>query len=339
MKTMPSNRRLAVLAPLLLGTALTACGDDAPTHSASDPSEAADASVASRADAGPPKAGIDASSSNLLDAHAPTEQTEDGSLSGPDAQALTDAALPSAWDGQVADGQAADAGQDATVPAAMRVCPADALCTRPEYPCVPSDDGAGYQCRGQFASWLVAEKVAGSKAAPKYTVDAAQGVVLDEVTGLLWQRELPATFKGCSGVIDNVTGAGCSVDEAQAYCAQLPLAGKAWRLPTKIELESLLDFVTAPRKQAIDPDVFDTVSLHDGFWSASPELLGPGKNYMVRHSIGLTGVEPTDTPERVRCVHSERIADAQPQNRYLVDTQADTARDQFTHLEWQRGIS
>jgi hypothetical protein len=94
--------------------------------------------------------------------------------------------------------------------------------------------------------------VRGEQSQPAY-VDNHDGTVSDTSTGLMWQQEIPyipMTWK-----------------QALSYCESLPLAGYTdWRLPTKKELRSLVDY--SRYKPAIDTRYFpDTVSLF--YWSST----------------------------------------------------------------------
>lgn len=276
-------------------------------------------------------AGLDAASA---DAHAVLDAEHVDTASSPDAAESEAAVNPDAA------ALPTEAGEDAALPPEPpRECAEheQAACPNPDYPCIASDDGAGYQCRGQYAAWPIAEKKVGAKAAPKYTVRTADNVVLDEVTGLLWQRSPPAIFPGCSGALTkNVAGSGCSWEEARQYCAGLTLAGRSWRLPTKIELESLLDYVTQPSRQLHDPVAFPDADTRF-YWSASESAVtGPEEAYVVSFQVGLSFRNDKLGPARVRCVHSQRVVNAPPGERYVLDEQADRVFDRFTQLEWQR---
>ncbi len=108
----------------------------------------------------------------------------------------------------------------------------------------------GYVCQGQFAEWPMPDATPGAKFAPSYDTSTA-GVVRDAVTGLIWQRDTPASYPGCTATITNA-GDGCLLAGARAYCANLTLGGRSdWRLPSKIELESLLD--TTRQSPAANP--------------------------------------------------------------------------------------
>jgi hypothetical protein len=104
--------------------------------------------------------------------------------------------------------------------------------------------------------------------------------VRDNVTGLVWQRDAPAS--------------SFSWEEAKNYCASLALAGCGWRLPSRIELVSLLDMTKA---SSIDTDAFPNGSL--GSWSSSLWAGGPGVAWLVGRSSDLDDLVNTHS---VRCV-------------------------------------
>ncbi|MDB4986996.1 MAG: putative secreted protein [Myxococcaceae bacterium] len=225
-------------------------------------------------------------------------------------------------------------------PEQLPACPFSGVCRSPDYPCVPSDDGLGYQCRGQLASWPMPDVQPGAQTPPRYTVRAEQNVVLDEVTGLLWQRDRPASYAGCSGNSQGTVGDTCTWDEAVSYCSQLRHAGVRWRLPSKIELESLLDMTTVPRGPYIDPVAFpDTMPLW--YWSVSPVLVPacPNCRFAPNFNTGMPAEFDQRAASAVRCVHNERTPSAPPTGHYRLNTAGDLVRDLFTNLEWQRGLS
>jgi len=112
-------------------------------------------------------------------------------------------------------------------------------------------------------------------------------VVTDNVTGLMWQRTLSI--------------ASVVWSEASSYCEDLSLAGHSdWRLPTRIELVSLIDVTRS--NPSIDPVAFpNTPSAL--FWTSSPMAGDPGLAWSVYFGYGGTGQSPVDlTGVRVRCV-------------------------------------
>jgi hypothetical protein len=107
--------------------------------------------------------------------------------------------------------------------------------------------------------------------------DAGIDTVFDNVTQLTWQRD--------------GSGQLTSAQAASAYCDALG-PGK-WRMPTRIELVSLIDFTRSP---AIDP-VFSNTQL-DTYWSSSAGQ-SSGQYWVVSFTDGT--VTP-GTGRYVRCV-------------------------------------
>ncbi len=88
---------------------------------------------------------------------------------------------------------------------------------------------------------------------PESYTDNGDGTVTDNVTGLMWQQEVPGTY---------------TWEGAMAYCPKLTLANHSgWRLPSLIELVSIVD----PSVQ--NPSINSTVFPHTPatyFWSSTP---------------------------------------------------------------------
>lgn len=212
-------------------------------------------------------------------------------------------------------------------------CSFETTCA-PDYPCLPSTS-SGFTCRGQLAEWPMPGRAPGSKFAPSYEV-AAPGVVRDRVTGLLWQQELPKVYAGCSGE----AGAACTWREARAYCAQLRHGNLRWRLPGKIELESLVDetrWVPASKEPASIDVTFFPGTPQDHFWTNSQvQFVADEQAYAVSFAGGHTQAYKVAKPYAVRCVHSEYRLAGTPDDRYRVDAAADTVTDLRTQLTWQR---
>ncbi len=108
-----------------------------------------------------------------------------------------------------------------------------------------------------------------------YAVDVATGVVTDLVTHLQWQLTTIAAGDDCAAMF-----------------------GPAWRLPTRIELVSLIDFAT--QRPALDP-VFvpdgGALALSVAFATGSSNDAGP---WVVDFTTGE--VRTTGAAQRARCV-------------------------------------
>jgi hypothetical protein len=193
-----------------------------------------------------------------------------------------------------------------------------------------------------FAEWLMPDTTEHAKAKPSYTV--SEHVITDNVTQLRWQRVLPVIYPGCTAEYKFVerkrgVGTGCTWEEAQAYCQRPEVAAELgpgdWRVPTKIELESLVD---VSRVNSVDP-LFDDFPI-DLVWTSSP-FPNPKPNglklaWAIDFMVGSSFDSARFSGARVRCVASrnreggsaleyEELGD----NKYAI-------RDKHTQLEWQR---
>ena len=118
---------------------------------------------------------------------------------------------------------------------------------------------------------------------PTGFTDNGNGTVAHVLTGLTWQQ----TYSSGGWV------------GAKQYCDALTLAGSsAWRLPTRTELLSLVDF--AQEDPAIDSKIFPETPS-DSFWSAS-RLSSGGYHWFVSFDSGEASFYPESAIRRVRCV-------------------------------------
>lgn len=170
----------------------------------------------------------------------------------------------------------------AACPSPTNDCKAD---TYP-YPCVELASGTTYTCRGRFPDWspgLIADQL----------VVCDQNGVLDRRSGLIWQRTSPEVYDGCLP-----EQASCTWSHAKDYCGKL---GHDFRLPTKAELESIIDDVE-PFRAAIDAKAFPAAPAAR-FWTISPKGGGGGKVWYVDFADGSSNfVDPAGETQQVRCV-------------------------------------
>ncbi|HTM45413.1 MAG TPA: DUF1566 domain-containing protein [Polyangiaceae bacterium] len=204
----------------------------------------------------------------------------------------------------------------------FNACAAGTPVCAPAYPCQDlAAPAVGHTCRGQFADWLTTDS-------PAAFSDNGDGTVTDSRSGLVWQQTVSS---------DMFTQA-----TAKAYCAQLSLLGAKWRLPTKAELESIVDFTKF--SPAIDTTYFPNTPA-DPFWSSSAYVGAPGDAWLVQFILGSPVNLGADFPGHARCVQdtdavtlSTGIGGAPP-GRYLIDSMNGTVVDTRTQLTWQRGIA
>lgn len=117
------------------------------------------------------------------------------------------------------------------------------------------------------------------------------GVVLDQVTGLVWQAAVPPSTHTWDG--------------AKAYCANLELGGFTdWRVPSRIELISIVDYTIAKPGPVVAAVAFPNTP-NTVFWTASPvALYGSSRAWYVEFDNGFAFTEATSAEYNVRCVRA-----------------------------------
>ncbi len=147
-----------------------------------------------------------------------------------------------------------------------------------------------------------------------YTV--AGDLAVDQTTGLVWQR---ATV-----LVDSRVG-------AISVCSALELGGfDDWRLPTRRELFSLIDF--SRQTPAINTSAFPATSSA-GYWASTMVDDDQGTNgWMVNFDSGQTERTDVNQPGFVRCIRFT-TSEILPQVVFNAESIVDT-----TGLEWQRGV-
>ena len=107
--------------------------------------------------------------------------------------------------------------------------------------------------------------------------DNGDGTVTDNLTALVWQQAAGGTYDAAGAV---------------AYCADLDFAGyQNWRLPSVVELISLLDFDHSP---LISPTYFPNATAD---WFRTSE-----RGWVVSFGNGSTGFTNAGLKDKVRCV-------------------------------------
>jgi hypothetical protein len=175
-----------------------------------------------------------------------------------------------------------------------------------------------------WARWPMPNPVSTGLPNPQYYDTSVAGVVLDRVTGLMWER--------------NVDAGMYSWSEAQGYCTNLVTGGfHDWRLPSRIEIWSIFD----PSQAApfIDPIAFPATPA-DYFWTTSSSMGGNARWYFHFGRLG-SNRSLVDKLYRVRCVRVAAPPASNPEGdtpplRYMV--QSGTVFDKKTKLTWQQAL-
>lgn len=184
-----------------------------------------------------------------------------------------------------------------------------------------------------WANWGMPHPASSSLPHPAQYDTSQAGVAIDAVTGLMWSRE--------ASPIDEEL----SFEGAVNYCADSETGGYCdWRLPTRIELVSLVDFTR--ELPAIDRGVFsdfpdpDEQRMGWSFFSSSATathewrvMFHDGGSVAVQREGALAGA-------RARCVRVQ-VESPPPDSRYLIEGEApdDVVTDRGTGLAWQRSPS
>jgi formylglycine-generating enzyme required for sulfatase activity len=133
------------------------------------------------------------------------------------------------------------------------------------------------------ASLALSTSAEASAPAGRYTT--AGGTVTDTKTKLTWQQTAaPAAYVWAA---------------AKTYCQTLSLAGTGWRLPTRKELQTIVDY--SQSNPSIDPTAFPA-TLAAAFWSSSPVAGSPASAWLVDFSIGGSYGYGGPAAYYVRCV-------------------------------------
>ena len=119
--------------------------------------------------------------------------------------------------------------------------------------------------------------------AGRYTMTG--GTVFDTKTKLTWQQTVPATKYAWAA--------------AKTYCQTLSLAGTGWRLPTRKELQTIVDY--SQKSPSIDATAFPATPA-EAFWSSSPVAGSTTVAWSIYFIIGLTYSFVVADPNEVRCV-------------------------------------
>ena len=200
----------------------------------------------------------------------------------------------------------------------------------------------------KWACWKMPNPTSSGLPNPaSYTV--ANGIVHDNLTCLDWQQVESST---------SYTNA-----DAITYCASLSLGGNSdWRVPTRVEVSSVMDWTRSP---AIDAAFTGVGGYHEtgSNWILTIRQAGAGKTCGAPAADPDAGVPATgggtcawtfnmsdgmvsnaysaSNPSRVRCVRGNGTGEAfsdqavAPPNQYTAIS-TDEVQDNYTGLIWQR---
>jgi len=151
---------------------------------------------------------------------------------------------------------------------------------------------------------------------PSYT-DNGDGTITDNVTGLIWQKE-----------DDDITRIW---DDAVTCCNDLTLAGYYdWRLPSKKELMSIVDWGT--HTPSIDTTYFPGTNGSYYYWSSTTDAYDSSYAWPVHFMYGNVYSYVKSDNFYVRCVQGQELSFGN-----FNDNSNGTVTDINTGLMWQQG--
>jgi hypothetical protein len=152
------------------------------------------------------------------------------------------------------------------------------------------------KARSAWAEWKMPNLPASSGLPnpPDYGVSTAAGqtVVCDRVTGLMWQQREDGKY-----------ATAIKREDAVEQCLALDWGGRTgWRLPSRIELFSLVDLSQPPGKATIDPTTFPGTPLSE-FWTYTVDSRVSDAQWTIDFGSGVNlQTILNETPIAVRCV-------------------------------------
>ncbi|WP_236644656.1 DUF1566 domain-containing protein [Sorangium cellulosum] len=239
---------------------------------------------------------------------------------GPAASSGAGGAGTTAGGGAPGDGGATGAGGAGGGGGAPDTCSKAAACGSHKWACWPMPNPAGSGLPN-----------------PASTSDLGGGVVRDNVTCLEWQQSPPSE--------------AFTWEQANRYCDELTLGGSSdWRLPTRIEMTSIVDFTQSP---AIDKTAFP--GARGGFHKTSSDWIltirqagaGAGHDYAWAFNLSdgiVSNATSKATAASLRCVRGNGEGEAPsspavaPPDQYTVVSPGEVM-DNYTGLVWQQGYS
>jgi hypothetical protein len=254
----------------------------------------------------------------------------DAAAGAANSEATADGAIAPGDDGSLSSSLHPDAGSQDVASASDSAALSDA-----------SDGAAGPMPAGDagvgavWATWPMPNSPSSGLPHPQSYDTSVAGTALDRVTGLRWQRDVSIVSTAQQASVTTVLA------QATSYCSGLTLGGfEDWRLPSRIELVSLLDFTVTSGDSG---SVF-TAATSASFVSSSTHALGTATAVVgVVHAGGTAGSNGLTAdvtylnpyggnlqgPSAVRCVRGHGPATGP---HYTVAN--GTIRDNWTGLTW-----
>lgn len=196
-----------------------------------------------------------------------------------------------------------------------------------------------------WATWPMPNAPSSGLPNPQSYDTSTPGIAVDRVTGLMWQRGAILLSSAKEGDAPSI------LEQSLAVCAALDLGGyHDWRMPSRIELVSLLDFVDYPASNAAvfpaDGDLMNAfylsssrhalgtanASVGEVYFNSAPGVLYA--NIVAFPPVGDASYTPLQGPDAVRCVRGHGAATGP---HYTIGD--GIVRDNWTGLTWVQAPS
>ncbi|MBE7412929.1 MAG: DUF1566 domain-containing protein [Leptospiraceae bacterium] len=181
---------------------------------------------------------------------------------------------------------------------------------------------------GQQTSYAVGDDGESQTGVSRSYTDNGDGTVKDNATGLIWQKCSMGLNNdaGCTGTASNPNWA-----DAGTYCSGLSLGSKTWRLPSRLELETLSHFSGPIIAIAIDSSYFPNTTTNP-YWSSSNYVPSSTEAWYINFSAGEISKDSKAVFYYVRCVSGT----VKEYGNNLTENGDGTVKDNVTGLIWQK---
>ncbi len=176
----------------------------------------------------------------------------------------------------------------------------------------PYCPGEGEDFFGQDANYIIN---------PPSLTDNGNGIITDNLTGLMWEKKSAAN-----------EGLTYTYSEAVEYCKNFSLGDYTdWRLPSRKEFSTILNY--EGYSPALDKRYFpDYTSNNVFYWTATDKINDSNLNWVLQVSFGLFETRNKTTKKaKVRCVRGMH----EPSQTYT-DNGNGTVTDNLTGLMWEQ---
>lgn len=147
---------------------------------------------------------------------------------------------------------------------------------------------------GQTATYAAGDDGAYQSGLAQSFTTNADGTITDNTFGLMWQN----TYADNGGTVPSLNHAA-----AIGYCDGLTLAGhEDWRLPTRRELKSLVDYAKPYPGPVIHDAFVATTRTDDWYWTVTDFAAGTSYAWFVDFDDGGDNADDESYAGFVRCV-------------------------------------